>query len=554
MGNQNAGAMPLGTKLENAVKWGLPVSPLFLMILMMLAHAPYATPIIDPGLFYLACMAGAFTGFVACALVRSWNRRVSQFACWFGGILLEGAWIMLLYGEHGMSFAAVALGSFLVGVGSGCLLVLCLCCNQTGDVVCEVAKLAVGFAVAFSLYSLFSIMPHGGAVSYLFPLVTCIPLSMRLHAEPLDRLAAPSHKAALAQIDVTRQLTTSLLLASFGAGFAVLGFGSRFVEQGAGLAALLLVGCVLVRSKRDPLSLLRQSAMPLVVFALCYDALFDTGNPFAFFLAGCGALAVWLYLAPRFDGAHLAPVAPRVLALLLAWIIAAAGVGMGIAYFALRLIDAEPYRFSVALVVVVVLADFLWRALVMTPPARGWSRQMPAAASARMTSICSRSVSASLPASARSPHCCARTAASPISARRSTWPRAPRKRTSATSTRKPASTAAASCSCLPSRRGTRRMVRSPRRVATLTASRNRPGQHGENSRARSRPTRHTTGRAPVPGGGTEARRGYGMAGGPIPCSSRCSAGTRRSWRGGASGSREPRRRWTAGCASRPSTR
>ena len=378
MGNQNAGAMPLGTKLENAVKWGLPVSPLFLMILMMLAHAPYATPIIDPGLFYLACMAGAFTGFVACALVRSWNRRVSQFACWFGGILLEGAWIMLLYGEHGMSFAAVALGSFLVGVGSGCLLVLCLCCNQTGDVVCEVAKLAVGFAVAFSLYSLFSIMPHGGAVSYLFPLVTCIPLSMRLHAEPLDRLAIPSHKATLAQIDVTRQLTTSLLLASFGAGFAVLGFGSQFVEQGAGLAALLLVGCVLVRSKRDPLSLLRQSAMPLVVFALCYDALFDTGNPFAFFLAGCGALAVWLYLAPRFDGAHLAPVAPRVLALLLAWIIAAAGVGMGIAHFALRLIDTEPYRFSVALVVVVVLADFLWRALVMTPPARGWSRQMPA--------------------------------------------------------------------------------------------------------------------------------------------------------------------------------
>lgn len=378
MGNQSTGAMPLGTKLEYAVKWGLPVSPLFLMILMMLAHAPYATPIIEPGLFYLMCMAGAFVGFGACALVRSWNHHVSQFACWFGGILLEGAWITLLYGEHGTSFAAVAFGSFLVGVSSGCLLVLCLCSNQTGDVVCEVAKLAVGFAIAFSLYSLFSIMPHGGAISYLFPLATCIPLSMRLHTEPLDRLATPSCKAASAQIDATRRLAASLLLVSFGAGFAVLGFGGQFVEQGAGLAALLLVGCILVRAKHNPLSPLRQSAMPLVVFALCYDALFDSGNPFAFFLAGCGALVIWLYLAPRFDGTRLAPVAPRILALLLAWIIAAAGVGMGIAYFTLRIVDTESYRFSVALVVAVVLADFLWRAFFMTPSACSTEQQAPA--------------------------------------------------------------------------------------------------------------------------------------------------------------------------------
>lgn len=372
--------MSLGSTLEHAFKWGIPFSPLFAAILMMLAHAPFATPILEPAHFYLSCMAGAFAGLVICTLMRSWGRHRSQVACWLSAALLEVAWFLLLWGERGTLLPALGVGAFLVGLSTAVLLVLWLCVGQTDSVVCEVAKLAVGFGISFVLCSLFSIMPHGGIVSYLFPLATSVPLAIALRAAPFDQLERVQRKTPLANMNPARVITTSVLLASFGAGFAVLGFGGQSVEQGAGVVALLLVFCVIASAKRDALSLLRQVAMPLVTFSLCYTVLFDAGNPFAFFLAGCGALAIWLYIAPRFDGHRLAATTPHIVALLLAWIVLSAGVGLLAAHLLIGCSDMPAHVYPVALAMTVVVADFFWRVNAMVPASHAAETSIPSRA------------------------------------------------------------------------------------------------------------------------------------------------------------------------------
>ena len=64
----------LGSVIETALRWALPASPLFLAMLMLLAHAPYAAPVVHPALFYLACMAGALAGLLLLAM-RHWGAR-----------------------------------------------------------------------------------------------------------------------------------------------------------------------------------------------------------------------------------------------------------------------------------------------------------------------------------------------------------------------------------------------------------------------------------------------------------------------------------------------
>lgn len=358
-------AMPLGTALELALRWALPASPLFLAILMLLAHAPYASPVVPAAYFYLACTAGALAGLAVCLAPRRTTPACARALCVGGGVVLEAAWLVLLAGERASSAALLLAGAAAGGLSSAVLLVMWLWVGQSSSLVCEMTKFACAFAVAYLLYTLFSVIPHAGVVSYLFPVITCVPLAVSAGSQArAGRGAGPLEPpTGQARASAWRIFITGALLASFGAGFAALGFGGELVEQGAGLLALLLAACVLARP-RDA-ELLRVCAMPLVVFSLCYEALAGHGNAFAFFLAGCGSLVIWLFLQHRFGCGEPRLTTVRAIAARIAFIAVCAGVGMLAGHAAFETLDVGALERLFFLVALIVGVDFAWRATTL---------------------------------------------------------------------------------------------------------------------------------------------------------------------------------------------
>ena len=357
-------AMPVGTVLELALRWALPASPLFLAILMLLAHAPYAAPLVPAAHFYLACTVGALAGLVCCAAPRRTTPACAQALCAGGGVALEVAWLVLLVGERASSAALLLAGAAAGGLSSAVLLVMWLWVGQSPSLACEMTKFACAFGVAYLLYTLFSVIPHAGVVSYLFPVITCVPLVVSARAQArAHQGTGPLELPGTERPGAWRVFVTGALLASFGAGFAALGFGGELVEQGAGLLALLLAACVLARPADA--ELLRVCAMPLVVFSLCYEALAGHGNAFAFFLAGCGSLVIWLFLQHRFGYGEPLTTTVRAIAARIAFIAACAGAGMLAGYVAIEALDVDALRRLLFLVALVVGVDFAWRATTL---------------------------------------------------------------------------------------------------------------------------------------------------------------------------------------------
>lgn len=365
----------LSSAVAHLLHWSLPSSPLFLAILMLLAHAPYAAPIVSPSSFYLACMLGALLALITLPL-RSWGRRARRIWCVGSGIGLEAAWIILLIAEQQRSAELLLLGSALAGCSSACLLVLWLWVDQASEAAGEVTKLAGTFGIAYLAYTFFSVVPHAGVVSYLFPLLTCPPLFVDLANEP-PSAAETADSSPKAHPPVPQTIAVTLTLALFGAGFSALGFGGPQVEQGAGLLSVLLFCCLLPFGGN--MHILRIAAVPLVVFSLCLGALAGVGNAFAFFLAGCGSLVIWLFLMFRFGYGGPRTVSIRSITLRLLHIGASAGTGMmlGNAVFgALPIADANR---AFVLVASIVVADFFWQAssLACKSAARQAATQQP---------------------------------------------------------------------------------------------------------------------------------------------------------------------------------
>ena len=358
-----------GDIVETVARWALPSSPLFLMILMLLAHAPYAAPIVDPSAFYLTCMCGATVGLIFLTFARLKMRgRIA--ACVTGGVVLEAAWLVLLAAERIVSAPLLLLGSTLAGLGSSILLVLWLWAGQTDSPLCEVAKLAGAFGVTYVLYTLFTVIPHAGVVTYLFPPLTCVFLCMAIpkeNAEEGEYAAgidagvpnrAPESRPAPS---LPQTIGVTCLLVSFGAGFAALGFGGAQVEQGAGLLTLVLAICLLFFSGEA--DFLRIVAVPTVVFSLCYAGLAGAGNAFAFFLMGCGSLVIWLFQQHRFGWGEPYRTSVQDVAQRLAFIALAAGVGMAAGTFGFRSMGVASADQDLVLIAVVILASLFWQVM-----------------------------------------------------------------------------------------------------------------------------------------------------------------------------------------------
>ena len=149
------------------------------------------------------------------------------------------------------------------------------------------------------------------------------------------------------------------LLASFGAGFAALGFGGSQVEQGAGLLALALAICLLLfKGSVEPL---RVMAAPAVIFSLCYAGVAGAGNAFAFFLMGCGCLVIWLFLKHRFEQESAIQTNVNEVARRLVFIATFAGIGMAAGCCFFQAWDMAAQQEMYTLIAAIALAGMLYQ-------------------------------------------------------------------------------------------------------------------------------------------------------------------------------------------------
>ncbi len=394
MGERDAVGMSLGAVLERSIAWGLPASPLFMAMLMALAYTPSALPAREADMLYLASMAGAVAGCAACIPRRvGTDGRSRLLYCCAAGIVLEAAWVVLTVGDWGGQVACTALGTFLVGSSTAVLLALWLKTDQTKSIGCELMKYAVALTSTFLLYSLLGIAPTAGWISFLFSPATCIPLAMRLGRESAATEQAPARKPtpsgqtprpkrkpqhSIRQVRVL--LPASALLVACGAGLSMLGYGGQQAEYGAGLTALVLVAALAVARRANPAALAGQLAAPLVVVALCYGSLFETGSPFALLLAGCGTFMAWALIALRGDSTpadrvpagtarRLGTANLRDIALLLGWATVCAALGLAVAHAVAFGAGVDVRIQAITLVCIVVAVDLIWRTEAFGLPA-----------------------------------------------------------------------------------------------------------------------------------------------------------------------------------------
>lgn len=173
-------SMPLSPLLEHALRWGAPVAPLLVMMLLFLIFTPSSKPAAESVAFYLLAMGGACAGFLGCALVRAWDATRYQAACWGAAGLLEVAWVVLLVGYEDPGSPLAWLGSLLTGLSTAVLLALWLHVGQTTSLRCELAKVWSALMFAFVLHALFGAIPGSTSLGFLFPLLTGAPLALAL--------------------------------------------------------------------------------------------------------------------------------------------------------------------------------------------------------------------------------------------------------------------------------------------------------------------------------------------------------------------------------------
>ena len=353
--------VPIGNVIERAMSWGLPAAPLFAAMVQALVTTPVSSSAESSGALYALCMAGALAGFLAMALVPRWRRRTRLVACAGSAAGLEAAWVVLTVGEFCGVAACTRLGMALVGLSTSVLLCLWLVVDEDADARVEVAKLAVGLFSAFVLSVVLSTAPYLGWLSFAFPLLTGIPLWLRLRGQERED-AAEEPSVAQELREVVRGRTVALpILAALGAGVGLLGFGDSMVDYAMILAALaLLVPLWLGMPVRQTTG---QLAAPLVVIGLSLGSLADGGAPFAIFLSGCAACLAWFWTDLRDDGRDgpLRTVGIRGTALLLglANVLAMGGLALEQAGVFLGGLGARDA--AMLLCALVVVFDLVWR-------------------------------------------------------------------------------------------------------------------------------------------------------------------------------------------------
>lgn len=353
--------VPIGIVIEKAMSWGLPASPLFAAMVQALVTTPVSSSAQSSGVLYALCMAGALAGFLAMALVPAWRRRTRLAACAGSAAGLEAAWVVLTVGEFRGIQACTGLGMALVGLSTSVLLCLWLVADEDADARVEVAKLAVGLFSAFALSVVLTTAPYLGWLSFAFPLLTGIPLWLRLSSqEGGAAVGEPPLTQALRKVTRSRAVALPILVA-LGAGVGLLGFGDTMVDYAMILAALVLL--VPLWLGLPVCQTTGQLTAPLVVIGLSLGSLADGGAPFAIFLSGCAACLAWFWTDLRASGhgepLHAVGVRDTALLLGLANVLAMGGLALEQASVFLGGLGTRDV--AMLLCALVVVFDLVWR-------------------------------------------------------------------------------------------------------------------------------------------------------------------------------------------------
>lgn len=288
---------------DSVLLWGLPASPVLLMMLNLMAKTPFLSIEASSGAYCASCTIGSAIGFSVALLAmrRGAGRARMKAAALAAAAVFEASWAIM--------YAVGYLGS--IPVLCGCTSLACAACSalfamwmrigQSSDTREVAAKYSAALMGAFLLYTLFSVFPDPVVVAYAYA-----PAAYALFAWRLSRLANPialpdengllpefvSIRMLMLGVACPQTAATVVLFASLGTALAVLAepnppLGAFY---GLGIASLVLAAAAASRGRE--LKVTGVAAGPLAIAGACSVPVFGAGTAFALFLAGCGLYVV----------------------------------------------------------------------------------------------------------------------------------------------------------------------------------------------------------------------------------------------------------------------
>ena len=344
--------------LDSILLWGLPASPVLLMMLNLMAKTPFLAIEASSGTYCACCTIGSAMGFFVALLAmrRGTGRTRMKAAALAAAAVFEASWAMM--------YALGYLGS--IPVLCGCTSLACAACavlfamwmriGRSSDAHDVAGKYSAALMGAFVLYTLFSVFPDPVVVAYAYAPAACALLAWRLpkQANPVAPLneTEPSSKfvGTCMSGDVWPQAAATAVLAEpnpplgafYGLGIASLVLGAAAASRGRGLKVMAV------------------AAGPLAIAGTCSVPVFGAGTAFALFLAGCGLYVVRTLALVEASGSPRGEIAWRIELNLLGFLLARLAVGAGI---------GSPETISGAALLLVTV-DALWRASTL-PQAEG---------------------------------------------------------------------------------------------------------------------------------------------------------------------------------------
>ena len=287
--------------LDSILLWGLPASPVLLMMLSLMAKTPFLGIEASSGAYCACCTIGSVVGFSLALLTLRHGaaQKLMRAVALVAAAVFEASWAMM--------YALGYLGS--VPVLCGCTFLACAACSalfamwmrigQSSDTREAAVKYSAALMGAFVLYTLFSVFPDPVVVAYAYAPASYALFAWRL-SKQTDPVVLPDETCLLPEFVGIRMLGDAwpqtaaavTLFASLGTALAVLAepnppLGAFY---GLGIASLVLAAAAASRGRE--LKVMGVAAGPLAIAGACSVPVFGAGTAFALFLAGCGLYVV----------------------------------------------------------------------------------------------------------------------------------------------------------------------------------------------------------------------------------------------------------------------
>lgn len=335
------GSVYNGDMLLGALRWGLSVAPLTVVILYMVGYTPSAVGREQSYPLYMACLAGALVGLgiTLAVLVRARCRAKALAVCHVG--LLELSWMLLTVGLQQGRRELTVVGVALASATCAGLAALWFLPMAGSDAHVELGGCAVALLAGFIIYALVTMTPVMGWATFALPLLTGIPLIRFLREKPLEavRIVGLEERG----LDITRLVLVGVLALLMGSCLGILGFGAPQVDYSVAVAGIVLA--IPLAWRGPQVSMVGRLGAPLAIAGLCVSLGWQGSLAFSLFLAGCVCLATGVVIdAERADG--LVGVI-RMLALLCGGAMA----GLTLIYGLVALEVLAPERCALAIVV-----------------------------------------------------------------------------------------------------------------------------------------------------------------------------------------------------------